>query len=240
MEEDKGQRLQVFLAHAGVASRRAAENMIAEGRVKVNGETVTKQGTRVYSGDTVKLDGKELKPEKTLYYLALNKPPGYICSSSDPQGRSLALDLMPPEINKRLYNVGRLDYMSSGLIFFSNDGDFTAKLSHPRSNMEKEYNVEATAPIPDAFYNAFRNGISIDGIKYKASNIVKTGEKSLRIILIEGKNREIRRVFSHFHLHPRILQRVRIGPVLLGNLAEGKTRALTEHELEELGYGNRY
>jgi 23S rRNA pseudouridine2605 synthase len=226
-------RLQVFLSHAGVASRRAAEEIIAQGRVSVNGETITTQGSKVTEGDTVLLDGKPLRLEDRQIYLALNKPPCYICSSSDPQGRPLALDLLPAG-RERLYNVGRLDFMSCGLIFFTNDGNFAGRLGHPACGLEKEYAVEATGPIPDAVIDAFNGGITIEGVHYKAKFAERTGRKNLKIILVEGKNREIRRVFSHFHLHPALLRRVRIGTVLLGTLAEGSSRPLTETEINEL------
>ncbi|MDR1507871.1 MAG: rRNA pseudouridine synthase [Treponema sp.] len=230
-------RLQVFLAHSGVASRRASEEFIARGRVSVNGETVTTPGVKVSPGDKVCLDGKQLAVEKKLHYLALNKPPEYLCSSSDSYGRKLALDLLSPAIRERLYNVGRLDYLSSGLVLFTNDGDFAARLSHPSSGIEKEYLVESTVPIPETFMEEFTAGILIEGQWYKAVDVEQTGRKSLRIVLIEGKNREIRRVFSHFHLHPRLLRRIRIGPVALGNLAEGMARRLTAEELRLLNTG---
>jgi len=232
-DQRSGTRLQVVLAHAGVASRRAAEEIIAAGRVSVNGVTVAAQGSKVFPGDVVLLDGKPLQRESRRY-LALNKPPGYICSSSDPQGRPLALDLLPREQNERLYNVGRLDLMSCGLIFFTNDGDFAARLGHPGSGLEKEYIVEATGHIPDEAALAFERGITIEGVRYRAHTVQRMGSRALRIVLIEGKNREIRRVFSHFHLHPSRLRRVRIGPVKLGNLAEGASRPLSEQELEKL------
>jgi 23S rRNA pseudouridine2605 synthase len=237
LNNDIAMRLQVFLAHSGVASRRASEEFIARGRVSVNGETVTTPGVKVSPGDKVCLDGKQLAVEKKLHYLALNKPPEYLCSSSDSYGRKLALDLLSPAIRERLYNVGRLDYLSSGLVLFTNDGDFAARLSHPSSGIEKEYLVESTVPIPETFMEEFTAGILIEGQWYKAVDVEQTGRKSLRIVLIEGKNREIRRVFSHFHLHPRLLRRIRIGPVALGNLAEGMARRLTAEELRLLNTG---
>jgi 23S rRNA pseudouridine2605 synthase len=227
-------RLQVYLSHAGVASRRAAEGFIAGGRVSVNGVTITSQGTKVGEGDIVLLDGKPVQLEKRMLYLALNKPSGYICSSADPQGRPLALSLLPEEIGERLYSVGRLDFLSCGLIFFTNDGNFAGRLGHPGCGVEKEYIIEATGPIPDTAVDAFNNGITIDGEYYRAKSAEKTGRTSMRIVLVEGKNREIRRVFSHFHLHPAILRRVRIGSVALGNLAEGSSRQLTQKELSDL------
>jgi 23S rRNA pseudouridine2605 synthase len=226
-------RLQVYLAHAGAASRRGGEKLITEGRVTVNGRVVSALGAKVLPGDEVCLDGKPVIIENRLHYLALNKPPGYICSSRDPQNRPLALDLLPP-CGERLYNVGRLDFLSSGLILFTNDGAFAAKISHPASEIEKEYLVESTVPIPGRMVEEFAGGVLIDGILYRAGEIEKTGRNSLRIVLIEGKNREIRRVFSYFHLHPKMLRRIRIGPVKLGTLEEGKCRPLSSAEIEGL------
>jgi len=223
-------RLHVYLAHAGVASRRAAEKLIAGGRVTLNGKIVSTPGEKVESGDRVCLDGNEVKTENRLIYLVLNKPPLYICSSQDPQKRPLALDLLPPS-RARLYNVGRLDYLSSGLIIFTNDGEFAGKIGHPRAEIEKEYLVDSTVPIPDRMIEEFARGVVIDAVLYRAHSIERIGKKSLRIVLIEGKNKEIRRVFSHFHLHLQRLQRVRIGPVSIGSLKEGESRPLSAEEL---------
>jgi len=223
-------RLQVYLAHAGVASRRAAEKLIAEGRITVNGRQVTVPGEKVLPADAVCFDGKPVTAESRLLYLVLNKPPLYISTSSDPQGRPLALDLLPPG-PERLYSVGRLDYRSSGLIIFTNDGAFAAHVGHPRAEIEKEYLVDSTVPVPDRAIEEFARGVIVEGVLYRAREIEKTGKKSLRVVLVEGKNREIRRVFSHFHLHPERLQRIRIGPVRLNNLKEGDSRPLTKDEL---------
>ena len=231
--ETKGQRLQVYLAHSGVASRRLAEKMILDGRVKINGVVVNTMGVKVVPGDKVFLDGNLVEPETFFHYLVLNKPPGYVCTSNDPQGRPLALELLPP-VNERLYNVGRLDYLSSGLILFTNDGAFAFKAGHPRSNIEKEYLVESTVAIPDFLEDEFLKGIEIDGVVYRALEFEQLDRMTIRIILTEGKNREIRRVFSHFHLHPKTLRRIRIGPVVLGDLEEGKSRPLEKGEKLEL------
>jgi 23S rRNA pseudouridine2605 synthase len=232
--ENKPIRLQAYLAHAGVASRRACEGIISAGHVALNGVIVTELGTKVLPGDEVRLDGKLVKPETRLHYLALNKPPEYICTSSDPQGRPLAKDLLPSEIRERLYNVGRLDFLSCGLILFTNDGDFAAKVSHPSAQIEKEYVVEATGPIPDTMIESFSKGITIEDVFYKASMIERLGRKIVRVVLVEGKNREIRRVFSFYHLHPAKLKRVRIGPVSLGDLPMGQSRSLTQAEIDGL------
>jgi len=233
VSSDTPLRLQVYLAHAGVASRRAAEKLIAEGRITINGRQVIIPGEKVRPGDEVLFDGKPVKTESRLLYLVLNKPPLYITSSSDPQGRPLALDLLPP-CPERLYSVGRLDYRSSGLIIFTNDGNFAARVGHPSAEIEKEYLVESTVPVPDRAVEEFAQGLVIDGVMYRAKEIERTGRKSLRIVLVEGKNREIRRVFSHFHLHAEKLQRIRIGIVRLGDLKEGESRPLSEDELSFL------
>jgi 23S rRNA pseudouridine2605 synthase len=232
-EDEPLLRLQVYLAHAGAASRRGGEKLITQGRVTVNGRVVSELGAKVSPGDEVCLDGKPVTIESRLHYLALNKPAGYICSSHDPQNRPLALDLLPP-CKERLYSVGRLDFLSSGLILFTNDGAFAAKISHPASEIEKEYLVESTVPISGRMVEEFAGGVLIDGILYRAGEIERTSGRSIRVVLIEGKNREIRRVFSYFHLHLKTLRRIRIGPVELGNLEEGKCRKLISGEIEGL------
>jgi len=225
-------RLQVYLAHCGVASRRASEELILAGRVSVNGLVASTLGIKVRETDLILVDGQPVRLEQKKRYIALNKPAGYICSAKDPQGRPLAQDLLPKNITERVYTIGRLDFRSSGLILFTNDGDFAAALGHPSADLEKEYLVESTVPVPDAMLDAFLRGVEIEGELYKCATIERLGKKSVKVVLIEGKNREIRRVFSHFHLHPEKLQRIRIGPLLLGDLAEGKSRALTEGELQ--------
>ena len=227
-------RLQAFLARCGVASRRASEEIILAGRVRVNGQVVAELGTKTVFGDAVEVDGKPVKPEARKLYLALHKPEGYICSSSDPQGRPLAVDLLPASVTERVYNVGRLDLRSTGLILFTNDGAFAAKVGHPSAQIEKEYLVESTVPVPDKLFDDFRKGIEIEGVFYKCADIERLGRKSLRVVLIEGKNREIRRVFTAFRLHPNRLHRVRIGSVLLGDLKEAASRELTGAEIESL------
>jgi 23S rRNA pseudouridine2605 synthase len=227
-------RLQVYLAHAGVASRRASEALITAGRVSVNGAVVTELGTKVGEGDQVSLDGKTVVLESVKRYIMLNKPPCYLCSASDPEGRPLAKDLLKayPE---RLYNVGRLDYLSSGLILFTNDGEFAHKVGHPSSGLEKEYYIQAAGPVPDDFINDFCQGVEVEDVFYKAKSIERLGRRELSIVLVEGKNREIRRMFSAYHLHPAVLRRVRIGKLNLGTLAEGQNRPLAN---EESGYFN--
>jgi len=234
-------RLQAFLARAGVASRRAAERIILDGRVSVNGAVVRELGTKVSAGDLVALDGRELALKERLRYILLNKPAGYLCAMSDPEGRPLAIDLLRGRVAERVYNVGRLDQWSSGLLLFTNDGELTSRLVHPSGGIDKEYEFVADAPVDDGFFPAFRQGIVLDGIMYRAISVERTGPNSGRVVLVEGKNREIRRVLESVGRRAKVLRRTRIGPLVLGDLAEGTFRDLGTEEVEALraypGYG---
>ena len=227
-------RLQVFLAHCGVASRRNCEKIIAEGRVSVNGTVITEPGTKVSLKDVVCLDGKAVSPEKRKVYVLLNKPSGFVCTQSDEKGRAVAVDILKQKYSERLYNVGRLDMFSRGAIIFTNDGAFAAKLSHPSSEIEKEYLVETSYPLPEGLASRFVRGIRVEGVFYKAKSAENVNSHKMRIVLVEGKNREIRRVFSDAGAAVRSLQRVRIGNLRLENLEEGRFRELSEKEVREL------
>ncbi len=227
-------RLQVYLAHAGVASRRACEKIIAEGRVSVNGTLVTDMGSKVRMGDTVLLDGKPVHPETRKCYVLLNKPAGFVCTLSDEKGRPTAADLLKETYSERLYNIGRLDMFSSGAILFTNDGDFAAKIEHPSAQIEKEYVIETTQDFPPELLTRFERGIRVDGIFYKCRSAAAVNRRKLRIVLVEGKNREIRRVLDSFNCTIKRLVRVRIGNLELGNLKAGEFRDLTAKERQAL------
>lgn len=227
-------RLQAFLAHCGVASRRASEKIILDGRVSVNGKTVTELGTKVSPDDKVSVDGEEIHLEKAKRYVLLYKPLGYVCSQSDEKGRPVAVELLKDKYKERLYNVGRLDMFSHGAIIFTNDGDFAARLSHPSAEIEKEYIVETSLPLPRFLADDFRHGLRIDNVFYKAKDAEEINSHKMRVILVEGKNREIRRVFENYGASIKNLKRVRIGNVELGNLKEGESRDLTKNEINGL------
>lgn len=227
-------RLQAFLAHCGVASRRASEKIILDGRVSVNGQVVTELGTKVTSDDKVLVDGKPVKLEENKRYVLLNKPAGYVCSNSDEQDRDSAIDLLKEYYSERLYNVGRLDMFSSGLIIFTNDGDFAARLSHPSSELEKEYIVDSSLPLPRNLAEEFMHGVRIDGVFYKCKFAKELNSHRMQIVLIEGKNREIRRVFESRNVAIKRLVRVRIGNVEMNKLAAGGHRDLTQEEVKGL------
>ncbi len=232
--KDEAIRLHVYLAHAGIASRRAAEKIIMEGRVSVNGETITGMGCKVTAADSVLCDGVPVFPEEKKRYVLLNKPAGFVCTLSDEKGRPTAADLLKPHYSERLYNIGRLDMFSSGAILFTNDGNFAAKIEHPSSQIEKEYIIETTQDYNPELLVRFERGVRVEGIFYKCSSAHAINKRKMRIVLIEGKNREIRRVLDHFNCVIKRLVRVRIGTVELGQLKAGEFRNLTLKEQESL------
>lgn len=227
-------RLQVYLAHAGVASRRACETIIADKRVSVNGTIVTQPGTKVFLDDEVCLDGKPVKLEQKKRYVLLNKPAGYVCSMADEKGRITAASLLAPHFSERLYNVGRLDMFSTGLVLFTNDGDFAASIAHPSSEIEKEYIVETSMPIPEELPKRFMRGIRIENVFYRCLKAEQTGARRIKITLIEGKNREIRRVFEYYQIGIKKLERVRIGDIQIEDLKQGEFRELSSAEVKSL------
>ena len=233
-KEASSVRLHVFLARAGIASRRKCEEYISQGLVMVNGKIVTELGTKVSTGDIVLYQGRQIHTTKLQVYIALNKPPKFLSSNSDPDGRPLAVSLLKQSVSVRVYPVGRLDYLSSGLLFFTNDGEFAKIVSHPSSEIEKEYLVETKKEIPEELLKEYLKGIYIEGELYKLKNYMIRSPKSVRLILLEGKNREIRKVFASKGLYPKRIHRIRIGSVLLKGIDSGKYRNLTSREINSL------
>ena len=191
-------------------------------------------GSKVRTGDTVLLDGKPVHPEARKCYVLLNKPAGFVCTLSDEKGRPIAADLLKETYSERLYNIGRLDMFSSGAILFTNDGDFAAKIEHPSAQIEKEYVIETAQDFPPELLTRFERGIRVDGIFYKCRSAAAVNRRKLRIVLVEGKNREIRRVLDSFNCTIKRLVRVRIGSLELGNLKAGEFRNLTANERHAL------
>jgi 23S rRNA pseudouridine2605 synthase len=230
-------RLQKFLAEAGVASRRASEEIIVAGRVTVNGSAVKELGTKVRPGeDKIAVDGQPVKARRKLY-LALHKPPGYICSRNDPEARRVIGELLPKEWNN-LYTVGRLDKESEGLIFLTNDGEFSLRLTHPRYGARKIYSVIVEGRVQPATLQRFVQGVK-DGeevLKAQSARIISGNNTRsvVEVVLTGGKNREIRRLFETAGLVIVRLQRVQIGRIKLGELPAGKWRTLTEPEIKSL------
>ena len=227
-------RLQVYLAHCGVASRRACEKLIAKGSVSVNGNVITQAGTKVFSGDDVCVDGKKVFIEEKKRYILLNKPSGYVCSLSDEKGRPVAADLLKTAYSERLYNIGRLDMFSQGLILFTNDGEFARILSHPSAELEKEYIVDTSLNLPRGLAQRFEKGLRVDGVFYKCRRAEEINARRMKIVLIEGKNREIRNVFQSEGAAIKRLTRVRIGNITIDNMKSGSFRELSNAEVQGL------
>ncbi len=233
----EGIRLQKVLARAGVASRRVAEEMIRRGRVAVNGRVVTTLGSKVVPGrDFVTVDGKPLAEPEQLVYLALHKPAGYVSTVRDTHGRPTVLDLVPR--GRRLYPVGRLDADTEGLLLLTNDGDFAYRVTHPKHTLDKEYRVlVAGRPGPDAL-DKLRTGIELDGritAPAEVDVVARLPQATcLRLVLHEGRKRQVRRMCEAVG-HPVLrLQRVRIGPIALGELPPGSYRSLTPAEVRQI------
>lgn len=230
-------RLQKFLAESGVASRRASEAIILEGRVSVNGQIVRKLGTTIEPArDQVELDGRPLKVRRKIY-IALNKPPGFLCTRKDDLGRTTILELLPREWD-HLVSVGRLDRESEGLLFLTNDGDFALRLTHPRYGVRKIYRAAVEGKVEPQMLKRFIQGIEDAGETLKAEKArIITANNSHSVVeleLAEGRNREVRRLFASQEMEVTRLQRIQIGRIKLGELPIGKWRTLTETEIKSL------
>lgn len=230
-------RLQKFLADAGVASRRAGEQIILEGRVAVNGTVVRELGTKVDPDhDHVKLDGKPLRAKRKIY-LAMNKPRGLVCTKNDEHGRPTIYELLPAEWG-HLHSVGRLDFNSEGLILLTNDGSFSLHLTHPKYGVRKKYVATVSGSVDEAMLDRFKAGVYHDGDKLRIDRGKILGASSTQSVveleLTEGKNREVRRLFESQGLSVKKLVRVQIGSVKLGQLKTNKWRTLTEPEIKSL------
>jgi 23S rRNA pseudouridine2605 synthase len=224
-------RLQVFLARCGIGSRRGCETLIRHGRVAVNGAPVTQLGTKVSPGDSVTLDGKVVVPTAKRTYIAIHKPREYLCANSDPQGRPLVSQLFSSAIRARLFHVGRLDYLSTGLILYTDDGEFSKIVSHPRAGIEKEYLVETGKGIDEEFLRQYSRGIRVGDQLYRCKSYILRGPHSALITLTEGKNREIRNVFTSRNIRLKRVHRLRVGPITLRGIPPGHFRRLTEREI---------
>lgn len=226
-----GVRLQLYMARCGVGSRRRCEQIIATGAVSVNGKTVTKLGTRVAESDVVTWKGRRLSPVRRLVYIALNKPRHYLCANHDEQGRSLAIDLLKGAVATRLFHVGRLDYLSTGLILYTNDGEFARIVAHPSSQVRKEYVVDTVQPLSDEHLERYRRGVRGEKGRYRLTDWKRLDARRVVLALEEGRNREIREVLRLFGVQARRVHRSRIGPVSVKGLAPGEFRHLSPHEV---------
>jgi len=238
MPETEGIRLQKVLASAGLASRRAAEIMIDEGRVEVNGRVVLEQGLRVDpERDVIRVDGSRIPPPRRHLYLVLNKPRGVVSTMSDPEGRPTLTDYVGDR-PERLFHVGRLDTDTDGLIILTNDGDFAQRLAHLSYEVEKTYVAEVRGVVTKATLKRLTQGITLDDgpVEVRRARVISTeGKRSIvEVVIHEGRNRIVRRLLDHVGHPVQQLTRTRIGPVALERLRQGTVRELTRDELGTL------
>ncbi|OPJ57390.1 pseudouridine synthase [Clostridium oryzae] len=231
------ERLQKYMARCGVASRRKCEELILNGKVKVNGIVVTELGTKINeSEDEVLVSNKRISPVKDKIYIMLNKPCGYVSTVKDERGRPTIIDLI--DINERIYPIGRLDYDTSGLILLTNDGDIYNKIIHPRKEVNKVYLAKLRGKLTGNKISRFENGVDIGGyITAKSEiSIIKENTEStdVKITIHEGKNRQIRKMCEAIGNPVISLKRISISNLSLGSLPQGKWRYLTDKELKDL------
>ncbi len=231
-------RLQKFLANAGVASRRGAEKIIAEGRVSVNGEIVREMGVQIDENyDMVELDGEVIKNAEKKVYIMLNKPVGFITTVSDDKGRPTVMELVS-DISSRIYPVGRLDYDTEGLLLMTNDGELTYCITHPKHDIAKTYVAEVTGDVSMDTITQLRRGVMLDGQKTSPAEVEVVGATQygtkVEITIHEGRNRQVRRMFEELGCVVKKLKRIKEAGLTLGHLPLGKWRKLSESEVNML------
>lgn len=232
------ERLQKRIASSGYTSRRKAETLITDGKVKVNGQVVTELGTKVSNSDTVEVEGIKLEQEDKIYIL-FNKPAQVITSVSDDRGRKVVNDYFK-DIETRIYPVGRLDYDTSGLLLLTNDGEFTNLMTHPRYHIKKKYVAKLKGYLMREEVKALEKGIELeDGFTQPAQVKVKNQDKDknttlVEITISEGRNRQVRRMFEHFGHQVSKLTRIQFGPLDIKGLNAGEGRVLTPHEVKTI------
>ena len=226
-------RINKFLAECGVASRRACDRLIAEGKVTINGRAAS-LGDDAGEGDDVCVDGVPVQRKKSNRYFLLNKPKGYVCTVRDDKGRKTVMDLLPAGAG-RVFPVGRLDYDTEGLLILTDDGELAFRLTHPKNEIPKTYLAKIEGTIAERELNMLRAGVEIDG-KLTGKSKVKVLETSktytkLQVIISEGRNRQVRRMFDAVGKHVTFLKRTAVGDMRLGQLPRGKVRELSSDEV---------
>lgn len=230
-------RLQKYLASCGVASRRNAEKLIADGHITVDGQTVTEMGIQVEDGQLVCVDGKPVTPETEKHYIMYHKPAGEVSTVSDPEGRATVLDRFK-DYPVRLYPVGRLDYDSEGLLLLTNDGDLTDRMLHPSKEVEKVYLARVSNQLTPQEARRLENGVMVDGRRTAKAKVKVLSVQNLftdmLVTIHEGRNRQVRKMVEQVGHEVVMLRRIRFGPLKLGELPRGMWRPLTAEELEAL------
>ena len=230
-------RINKYIAQAGIASRRKADELIANGNVKINGAVMTEPGYDVQEGDKVVVNGREISANQKLEYILVNKPWGVITSVEDDKDRITVMELVK-DVDARLFPVGRLDYNTTGALIMTNDGDLTYRVTHPKHELGKTYRALVKGILSYEKINKLRNGVDIGGYVTKRAwvNVIKAGKGStlVEITIHEGKNRQVRKMFAAVGNPVQTLERIAIGPIRLGHLKEGHYRKLTKEEIEFL------
>ncbi len=232
-------RLNKYIASCGVASRRGADKLIAEGKVTVNGAAVTTMGPDVDEyKDDVRIDGKAIKPQTDGVYVMLNKPAGYICSCADDRGRKTVLDLIEG-VGGRVFPVGRLDYDTEGLLILTSDGDFAYRCTHPKHEINKKYYAEVEGALDAKAVSELRRGVMVDGRRTSKAEVdmleSKDGYAKLHVAIHEGRNRQVKKMFEAVGCKVTYLKRIAIGELELGGLAPGTWRDLEDSDFIRLG-----
>lgn len=229
-------RINKYLAECGVASRRASEELIKKGVVKVNGKTVSDLATDISPTDSVTVEGKPVRIKNKKYYIMLHKPRGYVTTVKDEAGRKTVMELI--DIKARLYPIGRLDYDTEGLLLFTNDGDLANRLMHPSHGVSKTYVARVSGRVSAAEVETLKSGMEIDGAKTQPAKVtVLAGDEHktrLEITIYEGKNHQIRKMLEQIGKPVEFLKRVAVGEIHLGGLTRGTYRDLNKKELDYL------
>lgn len=230
-------RLQKYLASCGVASRRAAEKLIAEGHVTVDGQKITEMGVQVEAHQIICVDGKRVRPEGEKHYIMYHKPAGEVTTVSDPEGRATVLDRFR-DYPIRLYPVGRLDYDSEGLLLLTNDGDLTERMLHPSMEVDKTYLARVSNQVTPEEARQLERGVMVDGRQTARAKVhilsVQNLFTDMIITIHEGRNRQVRKMVEQIGHQVVMLRRIRFGPLKLGELPRGMWRPLTQEELDAL------
>lgn len=232
-------RINKYIASCGICARRAAEELVLDGKVKVNGKLVKELATEIDEyNDTVTLDGRKITPVSRYIYIMFNKPKGCVCTVKDDKGRKTIMDYLESFSDKRIFPIGRLDYDTEGLLLLTNDGDLANRLTQPISEVPKTYIAKVEGEIAESDLARLRNGIVLDGVKLRRCKIKLLGTEGnvsrYEVTIFEGKNRQIHRMFESIGKEVVFLKRIKIGDVKLGGLGRGANRYLTEKELASL------
>ncbi len=233
-------RLNKFLAEAGVASRRKSDELIEQGRVEVNGKTVTRLGTEIDpEKDEIRVDGEKIKPAKKVYFM-LNKPKGVVATTSDERGRPTVVELI--KTNQKIFPVGRLDFNTTGLLLLTNDGEFSNRLTHPRNKFERVYLAKINYPLKEKDINRFLKGIFVDGRKSRFTKVEflhETNRTKVIVGTVEGRNHFVKKMFETLGYKVLELHRESFGNFTLGGLKIGEYRELTKEEIDKIMSGKK-